>query len=207
MTALTRAGDPAVQEVLAWRWMFSDDAARAAFATRLASSDAGLQLFDDVEAPALLALAWRADDAADPQPPAGEAPAWFAAARRVASWRSDTAGSAGCLVVVRQPLRAPDPEAQRDWAATVLRALRGDASPPPGLLSANFFASRDGAVVYNFAEWTTVQAHREALRRGSYGQYGSIGSSDLWRASREHPAITPEHEVRRYALRQVPVTS
>jgi hypothetical protein len=102
-------------------------------------------------------------------------------------------------VVVRQPLKAPDPAAERDWVSTVLRALDGDATPPEGLLTANFFAGRDGASVYNLAEWTSAEAHRTALTIGRHGPYGSIGLSDLWRAAREHPAITAEHEVRRYA--------
>jgi hypothetical protein len=52
--------------------------------------------------------------------------------------------------------------------------------------------------VLNFAEWTSATAHLEALARGSYGRHGSIGSSSLWKATREHSAITPEHEVHRY---------
>jgi hypothetical protein len=52
--------------------------------------------------------------------------------------------------------------------------------------------------VLNFAEWTSASAHLDALARGSYGRHGSIGSSSLWKATREHPAITPEHEVHRY---------
>jgi hypothetical protein len=122
----------------------------------------------------------------------------MADAEVIARWRAPGGGDPGCLVVVRQPLIRPDHAAQRDWAATVLRALGGDPSPPVGLLTASFFASRDGRFVLNFAEWTSPEAHREALARGSYGQHGSIGSSALWRATREHPAITPDHEVHRY---------
>ncbi len=196
----TRAGDPTIETVRAWRWQLASAAERAGLARRLSEAGSTLQLFDDVEAPALLGSAW---GAAPPSPldrPGIPVPTWSAEAERVASWRAARDGRAECLVVVRQPLKRPDPAGQRDWVTTVLRALDGDASPPDGLLSANFFATRDGAVVYNFAEWASAEAHRKALQRGSYGQHGSLGSSQLWRAAREHPAITPEHEVRRYAL-------
>jgi hypothetical protein len=123
---------------------------------------------------------------------------WLADAEVIARWRAAEGGEPGCLVVVRQPLVRPDRDALREWVSTVLRALDGDPSPPAGLLTANFFASRDGGFVLNFAEWTSPEAHRAALTLGSYGQHGSIGSSALWRATREHPAITPEHEVHRY---------
>lgn len=202
MSAFTRASDPAVEAVRAWRWLLADDAARTALAARLSQAEPALQLFDDAEAPALLATAWDQGPSAPAELPGSPPPAWVADAQRIASWRANRPEAAACLVVVRQPMKTPDAAAQRDWAATVLRALDGDEAPPEGLLSANFFASRDGAAVYNFAEWTSVEAHRDALRRGSYGQYGSIGASDLWRAAREHPAITPDHEVRRYALRR-----
>jgi hypothetical protein len=198
MTALTRAGDPAIKGVRAWRWQLPDAPARMRLASRLTDVDATLQLFDDVASSALLAVSWMADAGGGADLPALKTPAWAADAERIAAWRAGRSEPAACLVVVRQPLKTPDPAAQRDWAVTVLKALEGDAPPPEGLLSANFFASRDGALVLNFAEWTSAEAHRRALRRGAYGQHGSIGDSNLWRATREHPAITPEHEVRRY---------
>ncbi|WP_434419218.1 hypothetical protein [Nannocystis pusilla] len=52
----------------------------------------------------------------------------------------------------------------------------------------------------NLAEWTSAEAHRAALRRGSVGQHGSLGDSPAWRAARAHPGIVAEHEVRRYRL-------
>jgi hypothetical protein len=129
---------------------------------------------------------------------AGAEVEWVADAELITHWRAPSGGEPGCLVVVRQPFVRADHDVQRDWTSTVLRALDGDRSPPAGLLTANFFASRDGGFVLNFAEWTSPAAHREALARGSYGQHGSIGSSALWRATREHPAVTPDHEVHRY---------
>lgn len=200
MTGFTRASDPAISRIRAWRWGCASGEERAALAAKILERDPELQLFDDVESPDVLAISWGAAITGDLSIIAPSAVAWAADAERIASWRAGRTDPAACLVVVRQPLKAPDAAGQRDWAATVLRALQGDASPPEGLLTANFFASRDGAVVYNFAEWTSAEAHRLALRRGDHGQYGSIGASDLWRAARSHPAITPEHEVRRYEI-------
>lgn len=202
-----RPNEPWIRWVRASRWRFASETARAA-AVRGAgeqASTAGGMVLEDADEPALLGLIWsaRAGRAEEPVPwpPALDAGdvVWTAEAEIVARWRSPSPGEApGCLVVVRQPLRRPDREAQRDWVSTVLRALEGEPAPPQGLLTANFFATRDGSFVLNFAEWTSPAAHREALKRGSYGQHGSIGSSALWRATREHPAITLEHEVHRY---------
>ncbi len=109
---------------------------------------------------------------------------------------------AGCLVVVRQPLLRPDPQVQRDWVDTVMAALEADPHPPSGLLSATFFLADDGAHVLNLAEWTSADAHRAALRRGTdpRAQHGSIGDSPLWRAVRSHAGIRVEYEVRRFEL-------
>jgi hypothetical protein len=195
MTGLVGAGDG--ETVRIWRWVFPDAATRAEAARNVIEADSRLQLLDDLEASALLAIAGEPHPEG---PPVHNAElVWSADARRIASWRAERSETPGGLVVVRQPLKAPDPAAQRDWVSTVLRALDGDATPPEGLLTANFFAGCDGAFVYNLAEWTSAAAHRTALTIGRHGPYGSIGSSDLWRAAREHPAITAEHEVRRYA--------
>ncbi|NBJ13939.1 antibiotic biosynthesis monooxygenase [Microvirga arsenatis] len=207
MSVALRPSDPSVSLVQACRWRFVSEAVRAAAVhdLRMQTPSPVIELFADVEQPALLATIWGVgpgpEPASDPWPPgltAGAEIEWVADAEIMARWRASGGGEPGCLVVVRQPLIRPDNGGQRDWAATVLRALDGDPSPPAGLLTANFFASRDGGSVLNFAEWTSPAAHRDALARGSYGQHGSIGSSALWRATREHPAITPDHEVHRY---------
>jgi len=207
MSVSHRPSDPTVALVRACRWRFASEPARAA-ALRDISRQAShpvIELFEDVEQPALLALSWGGEPEPDPMsapwPPALNADAeveWVADAQVIARWRAPAGNDPGCLVVVRQPLVRPDHGAQRDWASTVLRALDGDPTPPAGLLTASFFASRDGSFVLNFAEWTSPAAHREALARGSYGRHGSIGSSELWRATREHSAITSDHEVHRY---------
>lgn len=104
----------------------------------------------------------------------------------------------GCLVIVRQPLKRPDHRVQRDWADTVIAALETDIEPEPGLCTATFFLAKDGGHVLNLAEWTSADAHRAALRRGNIGQHGSLGQSPQWQATRSHPGIRPDHDVRRY---------
>jgi hypothetical protein len=197
-----RPSDPGVRAVKACRWRFESPSARTAFALNVgpATLDTSIGLFEDTDEAALLGASWSAQHASLPWPPQVPTAAlmWTSDAEVVSRWSAKREGTPGCLVVVRQPLIRPDRAAQRDWVATVLRALDGDPQPPPGLLTASFFASRDGEFVLNFAEWTSASAHLDALARGSYGRHGSIGSSSLWKATREHPAITAEHEVHRY---------
>ncbi len=123
---------------------------------------------------------------------------WREPASLYRSFISDASAEVGCLVVVRQPLERPAPRIQRSWADTVIAALESDADPLPGLCTANFFLAADGGHVLNLAEWTSAEAHRAALQRGSVGQHGSLGASPEYEASRSHPGITAEHDVRRY---------
>jgi hypothetical protein len=169
-------------------------------------------VFRDVDAEALLFVAaWRVSrfEAAERtvvdaiaqaiEPLRGEAtPEWVDVAAPAGAWNSGRSGPGECLVLVRQPLTKPDGAIQASWVDRVLLALNGDAEPPDGLISANFFTTHDEQTVLNFARWTSAQAHREALARGHYGQHGSIGTSPLWQATREHPGIRAEHEVCRY---------
>lgn len=199
-----RPSSPLVRAVSACRWSFPSTPMRATALRefKLPQLDAPIELFEDADDPALLAVNWQPERAlplAWPLDFSGAPdPAWCAEADIVARWSARRDDAPACLVVVRQPFTLATREAQCDWVATVLRALESDAEPPAGLLTANFFASRDGALVLNLAEWTSADAHREALKRGSYGQHGSIGSSPQWKATREHPAISREHEVHRY---------
>ena len=107
---------------------------------------------------------------------------------------------ATCLVAIRQPLERPDPHVQHDWIDRIITALGSEPTPPLGLRAATFFASSDGATVFNLAEWTDADAHRAAL--GPTGTWGreSLGESTEWRAARALPGIRAEHDVRRYSL-------
>lgn len=169
-------------------------------------------VFRDVDADALLFVAaWRVTrfEAAERtvvdaiahaiEPVRAEAePVWVDVAVPAGAWTSGRSGPGECIVLVRQPLERPSAIIQTSWVDQALLALNGDAEPPDGLISANFFATHDEAAVLNFARWTSPEAHREALARGHYGQHDSIGKSPLWQATREHPGISAEHEVCRY---------
>lgn len=123
---------------------------------------------------------------------------WRDPARPYRSFIAEADKEVGCLVVVRQPLKQPDRQVQSDWADTVIVALESDISPTPGLNAATFFLDADGSHVINLAEWTSAEAHRAALQSGSVGQHGSLGESPEWGATRSHPGIRAQHDVRRY---------
>lgn len=210
--------DPDIRLLAAGRVRFaSSEALERAMAplierARAAPTGTLADVFRDVDAQALLFVAaWRVTrfEAAETtvvdaiahaiEPLRGEAtPEWVDVAVPAGAWTSGRSGPGECLVLVRQPLDRRDNLIQQSWIDKVLLALNGDAEPPDGLISANFFATHDEATVLNFARWTSAQAHRDALARGHYGQQGSIGTSPLWQATREHPGIRAEHEVCRY---------
>jgi hypothetical protein len=125
---------------------------------------------------------------------------WRDPASLYRSFISDGSAEMRCLVVVRQPLKRPDLQVQRDWADTVIAALESDTEPMSGLSAANFFLPADGGHVLNLAEWTSADAHRAAMKGGNVGEYGSLGSSPEWEAARSHPGITAKPDVRRYQL-------
>ena len=169
-------------------------------------------VYRDVDANALLFVAaWRVSrfEAAERtvvdaiahaiEPLAGDAvPAWVDVAVPAGGWSSGRSGPGECLVVVRQSLQKPSSVIQASWIDKVMLALNGDAEPPDGIISANFFATRDESHVLNFARWTQAQAHRRAAARGHHGHDGNVDASPLWQATRRHPGVHAEHEVGRY---------
>lgn len=125
---------------------------------------------------------------------------WREPATKSRSTVIDETLDATCLVAIRQPLERPDPHVQQAWIDQVITALGSEPTPPRGLRAATFFASSDGATVFNLAEWTDADAHRAAL--GPTGTWGreSLGESTEWRAAHALPGIRAEHDVRRYSL-------
>jgi hypothetical protein len=72
------------------------------------------------------------------------------------------AGDAGCVVLVTRVFDGPD----LDRAYGLVQAMfDGGAAVPPaeGMISAHFLVSLDGARVFNYALWASVDAHREAV--------------------------------------------
>ena len=169
-------------------------------------------VYRDVDADALLFIAaWRVSrfDAAERtvvdaiahaiEPLGGEAvPEWVDVAVPAGGWTSGRSGPGECLVLVRQSLEKPDGIIQASWIDKVMLALNGDAEPPDGLISANFFATNDETHVLNLARWTSAKAHRAAAARGHHGHDGDVDASPLWRATRKHPGVRAGHEVGRY---------
>jgi len=207
-----------VRAILASRWAFgSPDDRDTAAATALASVQEvpgllGFNIYRELDGLSLFVLSSWGDpmlrDAALTAEEArltalrtaspGVEVAWQETASPYRTFLGESCSDIGCLVVVRQPLKRPDHQIQRAWVDTVMSALASEAVPMPGLCTANFFLSDDGSHVLNLAAWTTADAHRAALQRGRVGQYGGLGDSAAWRATRTHPGILAEHEVRRY---------
>jgi hypothetical protein len=91
-----------------------------------------------------------------------------------------------CVVIVSVEFEGPDERRQKRWVDTVFEALEAETEPHPGGISGHFHISVDGARALNYAEWTSEEAHREAIERS--GQ-GSIGSGPKWRQVRSFPGI------------------
>jgi hypothetical protein len=104
----------------------------------------------------------------------------------------------GCVVIVSVEFDGPDEHRQRRWVDTVFEALEAEVEPHPGGISGHFHISVDGARVLNYAEWTSEEAHRDAIERS--GQ-GSIGSGPRWREVQSFPGLKSSG-YKRYRLAQ-----
>jgi hypothetical protein len=70
----------------------------------------------------------------------------------------------GCLVTVTVDFDGSDPRRPRAWVDNVFRAAgTANASVQSGMLAAHFHVSVDGSRALNLAEWTTAEAHRDAV--------------------------------------------
>ncbi len=77
-------------------------------------------------------------------------------------YRSNTSGGAGDAVCVVTPVFDVDgPERQRRAVDALLDGPLGE--PFPGLKAMHFHLSNDGVHVLNYAEWTSLDAHRAFL--------------------------------------------
>lgn len=108
----------------------------------------------------------------------------------------DNAPEPGCIVMITVEFEGSDPARQRAWVDTVIEALEAEKSLHPGGISGRFHLSTDGKKVLNYAEWTSEDAHREAIQNS--GQ-GAIGSHRKWREVRDFPGIRSS-SVKRYSL-------
>ncbi|GAB1818939.1 antibiotic biosynthesis monooxygenase [Herbidospora sp. RD11066] len=101
------------------------------------------------------------------------------------SARRDDPPEAGCLVLVDVRFDGPDPARLRRWIDAVFTALEAETEPHPGGISADFLVSADGTRVLNFAEWTSAEAHENAVAGGN-----GIGRNPEWRHVHDFPGVT-----------------
>jgi hypothetical protein len=99
----------------------------------------------------------------------------------------------GCVVLVSVEFDRPG--VAEEWVDLVFSALAAEEDPHPGGISARFHVSVDGLRVLNYAEWTSAEAHRDALARGD----GAVGVSEPWRRVRSFPGLV-RSDVRRYRV-------
>jgi len=92
----------------------------------------------------------------------------------------------GCIVVVSVVFDGPDERRQREWVDAVFDAMAAETDPPPGGISGHFHLSTDGTRVLNYAEWTSEEAHHQAIERS--GQ-GTVGSGPLWARVKSFPGV------------------
>lgn len=91
---------------------------------------------------------------------------------------------AGCVVLVVREFDEPRP-AHAMQMVDMLFAAPEASVPTPGLISANFFISLDGRRVLNYAEWTTVEAHRRLAEQSS----PALEASPEWETAHNWPGL------------------
>jgi hypothetical protein len=113
--------------------------------------------------------------------------------RRYRSGREPVDRAVGCVVLVSVEFDRPG--VAEEWVDLVFDALAAEREPHPGGISAHFHVSVDGLRVLNYAEWTSAEAHEDALARGN----GAVGVSEPWRHVRSFPGLK-RSDVRRYLV-------
>lgn len=99
----------------------------------------------------------------------------------------------GCVVLVSAEFDRPG--VAEEWVDLVFSALASEPEPHPGGISGHFHVSVDGRRVLNYAEWTSAEAHRDALARGN----GAVGVSEPWRRVRSFAGLK-DSDVRRHRV-------
>lgn len=89
----------------------------------------------------------------------------------------------GTLVAV--DIAHEEPRA-KEWVDAVTAAIHDGGGLPDGALSAHLHVSDDGRSAFNYAEWTSADAHRAALE--CHG--GRLGDSQAWERVRTFPGVS-----------------
>lgn len=99
----------------------------------------------------------------------------------------------GCVVIIREEFQSP--EITPKWIDTVIDALTSEDQLPEGYLSAYFHISLDGKSMLNYAEWTSEQAHQDAIEKSDQG---TIGKSPHWEKVINFPGRLNKSSLKRY---------
>lgn len=113
--------------------------------------------------------------------------------RMYRSFAAESSLTPGCIVIIREEFDSP--ENTPKWIDTVIKALESEEQPPEGALSAHFHISLDGKTMLNYAEWTSEQAHEDAMKRS---EHGTIGNSPLWKKVLEFPGRKNINSLKRF---------
>jgi hypothetical protein len=98
--------------------------------------------------------------------------------------------------VLVSPWLVGTPERQRAAADATIAAW--ERIPwPEALISLNCLVGADGTTVLNYEQWTSDEAHQDALDRSGHGV---VGQSPEWRRVRSYPGVRRNDDVRRYHL-------
>ncbi len=100
------------------------------------------------------------------------------------------------MVIVDREFDQPDREQAQRWVDSMF-ALPEPDEPMPGAVAAHFHGSTDGAGAFNFAQWTTEDAHRQI----SFGTVEELNTAlenkPDWRAVESAPNLV-RTKFRRY---------
>lgn len=108
----------------------------------------------------------------------------FAAKRRESTPTYGPAARAGCVVLVTRVFDGPDTGRANRLVDTVFRST-ADTTPADGLLSAHFYVNTDGTRVFNYALWTTAEAHRQAIEH----RPARLEASTQWQKAHAWPGL------------------
>ena len=94
------------------------------------------------------------------------------------------AADAACFVLVTRVFDGPGTERAEGLVEAMFDSSAG-AAPAPGMISADFYVSPDGARVFNYALWTSAEAHRHAIEH----RPPRLAADERWRRAHAWPGL------------------
>lgn len=107
----------------------------------------------------------------------------------------DPAAEPGCAVLVVREFDKPDVEQARQLIDTLFHST-ADRPAAEGMISAHFYVSLDGSRVFNFAYWTSEEAHRAAVEHVP----DDVAANAEWQQVHEWPGLV-QTTFRRFEFR------